>query len=73
MDFTQWMHRFVVVQVVVGELRVPVWGIVVGQTAKAACIQIDSGCIDIEKPLIKGVVEVEPQESSSLWSLFYDD
>ena len=69
MDFTQWIHRFIVVQVIVGELRVPLWGIVISQTAAAVRIQLDSGCVDVDKSVIKGIVEVEPQESSLLWLL----
>jgi hypothetical protein len=63
MDFIQWLGKSVVLQVVSGDLRVPVWGTILGTTEQFVCVQVDHDWfIQIEKSTIEAVVEVDAVE-----------
>jgi hypothetical protein len=63
MSSTQWFGKSVVLQVVIDDLRVPVWGTVLGETEDtlrfAVAFEIEDWLIHIEKSAVQPVVEVD--------------
>jgi hypothetical protein len=63
-NFTKWIAKRVVLQIVIDDLRVPMWGTIVGETAQAVRVQVDDFFIEIEKSTIQAVAEVDTRGSS---------
>jgi hypothetical protein len=56
--YTTWLGQQVVLQVAAGELRVPLRGVIVGETDAAVRFRVGDGWdIDVYKPMILAVEE----------------
>jgi hypothetical protein len=72
MDFTQWLCKCVVLQIVIDDVRVSLslWGKIIGETRQAVHFQfLDDACMDVDKSVIRAVVEVDCPESGGVSGL----